>query len=163
MHYKYPEWQARMLRQAAEDTLSKTRVFNNSADTWRLGRPEDMGLAAGTYSFAVAPGVIVVIAITIPAGQGWTFYGVWMATDLGAGSYYWITVNGVKRVDMPARFLFSADGYNQKWMHLEQLCFVQENDRVNIVLNNATGSTVTVDFEPEFVVAGKHTQLLVAA
>lgn len=164
MHYKYPEWQARMLRQVAEDTLSKTRVFNNSADTWRLGRPEDLGLAEGTYSFSVAPGVIVMIGpVMVPAGQGWTFYGVWWATDLGHSSFYRITVNGVKRMEAPVRFLFSADGYNQKWMFLEQLVYVQENDRVNLIVNNATGSTIVVDMEPEFVVAGKHTQLLVAA
>jgi len=151
-----------MARQIAEDTLAKTRQFNGAADTWRLGRPEDLGLSEGTYSFSVAPGVQTVIRVTVPAGQGWTFYGVWLATDLGAGSYYWIKVNGVKRLDLPARFLYSADYYNQFWLHFEQLVYVKQNDRVEIVLNNATGSTVTVDFFPEFVVAGEAKQLLVA-
>jgi len=169
--YRAPEWSAKVLRRVAEDTLSKTRVFNAAADTWRLGRPEDLrnssnvSLAEGTYCWTVPPGVQTVIGpFNIPPGQGWTFFGLWLATDLGCGSYIFLKVNGVKRQDVPGRLAYKVRGYDccQKLMLLEQLVFVRENDKVEIIMNNTTGSTLDVDYFPDFIVAGERKSLLVA-
>jgi len=156
---RYPEWAALLANQIAEDTLTKTRVYNAAADTYRLLRPEDMGLDEGTYCFSIAPGANSVISFRVPAGQGISFYGFWVKCDLGCGSYIQLKVNNVKRQEVPARFVYNLQ--EDFILLFDQVVFVSENDLVEIVVYNAQTSTVSCDFFPLAIIAGKAKQLLV--
>lgn len=161
--YRYAEWQAKILEGMAMDTLSKTRVFNASADDWRLLRPEDIGLAEGVFCWTIPPLVTTVQSFTIPAGQGWTFFGWWLGSDLGCGSYIFLKVNGVKRQEVPGRFAYQVPGYSccPKLVMLEQMVYVKQNDKITMIFNNTTGASVSADVFPEAVVAGESKQLLI--
>ena len=152
-NWRLPEWGAKVLEQAANFTLEKAKGFNPSANAWRVGRPEDLGLAEGTYSQSIAAGASTVISATAPAGQAWTFIGYVMDTDIGAGGSISLYVNGVKKQDIPSALIVNAQDHTL--YDFEEMVYVKQNDKIEVHANNTSGAAVTATFFPIFIVAGE--------
>jgi len=177
--WQEPEWSALMSEQIAEDTLTKTRMYNADADIWRLLRPEDILLAEKTYYFTVTippATATTVITYRVPTGIGITFYGVSVVSDLGMGAVYELDVNTVKRQEIWLNQFFlgkgaeytTRSGYPTEGIHplwakaYEQLVFVRQNDVVRHRFVCKHGFTGQLEFWPLGIIAGNRKQLLVA-
>jgi hypothetical protein len=188
-HWQQPEWSARLNWDFAESTLAKTGEYNPAADAWRPLRPEDIpGATADVWvnTVAIVAGawttmIPLVAGFRVPQGIGIGFYGFWIAgADLGRNAGYRILVNSVKRVVCPIHeFMADEKGavvglddthtgmvffFHVHYEHPDQLCFVQENDVVQVQLFSEFAYVVgTLEFFPLAIIAGNGKQLLINA
>lgn len=119
----------RKLCQIAEDTLSKTRVFNNSANAWRMK----------SYEFEVSQEKP--FNKVVPNGWGLSIYSVEFLKGEGHGTYI-ITANGVRR----GGFTREKGGNEDGVIFFKKPIYVQENDQFSFEQTYGEGkSRVSVD------------------
>jgi len=130
---------SKAMRQIAEDTLTKTRIFNSEADTW----------IDELFLFKINPEKR--IYFIIPADVGITFYAVKFLGGKGYGRYQ-INVNGVHH----SGFLKRENGNEDGVILFYHLRFCQANDRVKIYQTYGEGE---LQAALKFFVAGRHTTI----
>lgn len=128
-------------------------------------RPNDQVIkgTAETYSAEYTNGVdefLLALAAEerVPIGMGALSLGWYTQLDLGANGILEVDLEGIKRQEVLARFVYDSD------MHLyvepQQVVFAKENDKVAWIVRNESGVDLTGVVYPFAFLIGPRKQLL---
>jgi len=131
----------------------------------RLLRPDDQVIAgtaetySATYTTSVDEYVLAqAAALRVPIGMGVLSLGWYTELDLGANGILEVDLEGIKRQEVLARFVYESD------MHLyvepQQVVFAKENDKIAWIVRNATGIDLIGVVFPFAFLIGPRKQLL---
>jgi hypothetical protein len=151
-----PTLDARYLR-PSDLTGIQGLSMSNISSVGPTGTSSTTNIVDGAYGFSIAPTTEGIVSFTVPQGFGMLFAGWYCDGDLGASARLAVKIDTVIRQEVWARAAY--DSPHKVIVSNDQVAFAKQGAKVQLIIDNASASTVSATIWPIIWVCAPRAQI----
>jgi hypothetical protein len=151
-----PTLDARYLR-PSDLTGIQGLSLSNISSVGPTGTSSTTNIEDGAYGFSIDPATEGIVSFTVPQGFGMLFAGWYCDGDLGASARLAVKIDTVIRQEVWARAAY--DNPYKLFVANDQVAFAKQGAKVQLIIDNASASTVSATIWPIVWVCAPRAQI----